>query len=229
MTDRENRKISLHVVRRLPRYYRFFSEVSKKGEKGISSLEIGRRMGFTPSQVRQDFNCFGGFGQQGYGYNVEQLRREMREILNIDKRISAILVGVGNLGRALHGFISGGSYGISITGLFDINPKIASQVTPKIKIRNITELEEFCGVNKPEIAILCIPGNNAQQMAERLAKLGIKGFWNFSQADLMLPETVFVENVHLGDSLLTLNYLVNNLNTEKDVIVYEGEDTDEDI
>lgn len=206
MSEREDRKISLHVIRRLPRYLRFLSNITEQGINRISSLEIGRQMRLAPSQVRQDFNYFGGFGQQGYGYNVSQLQNKIHEILQIDECLPAVLIGVGNLGSAIYGFILNGSYGISLIGLFDKDPAGAAIKIPGIKVLDISGLEAFCQKHKPETAILCIPEEGAQSVAERLAALGIKGIWNFSQADLRLPDRVLVENVHLGDSLLTLGF-----------------------
>ncbi len=211
------RDVSLPVVRRLPRYYRFLTNLKKGGIQRISSLEIARRMGLTASQIRQDLNCFGGFGQQGYGYNVDQLTEEIEKILYLDERLPAILIGVGNLGRALMGYLSYEARGISLVGLFDQSPRNIAEINPDIEVMNINQLESFCSEHKPVVAILCIPETNAQTMAERLVQLGIKGFWNFSHVDLRLDDSISVENVHLGDSLMTLGFQVHTkeLETQK--------------
>jgi len=205
---KQNESVSLLVVRRLPRYYRFLTELKKSGIVRISSKELAKRMGLTASQIRQDLNCFGGFGQQGYGYNVDQLSDEIERILFLDSRMPAILIGVGNLGRAISSFLYEAK-GVKLIGLFDKNPKSVSEQNPDLDVMSINRLEEFCTQHKPQIAILCIPSEHAQQMASRLVELGIKGFWNFSQVDLHVDPTVSVENVHLGDSLMTLGFNVH--------------------
>lgn len=206
--QQKKREVSLPVVRRLPRYYRFLTGLKKSGILRISSIEIARQMGLTASQIRQDLNCFGGFGQQGYGYNVDQLTSEIEKILFLNDRLPAILIGVGNLGRALMGYLSYEAKGISLIGLFDQSPKNIAEINPDIEVRNISLLEDFCKKNNPKLAILCIPESGAQQMAERLVELGIVGFWNFSHVDLRLDDNISVENVHLGDSLMTLGFQV---------------------
>ncbi len=205
---KQNDSVSLLVVRRLPRYYRFLTELKKSGIVRISSKELAKRMGLTASQIRQDLNCFGGFGQQGYGYNVDQLSDEIERILYLDVNMPAIMIGVGNLGRALSGFLFEAK-GIKLIGLFDKNPKTIIDLNPDLNVMGITKLDEFCERYKPQIAILCIPSEHAQQMASRLVSLGIKGFWNFSHVDLHLDPSICVENVHLGDSLMTLGFNVH--------------------
>ncbi len=201
-------EVSLPVVRRLPRYYRFLSELKKSGIVRISSKELARQMELTASQIRQDLNCFGGFGQQGYGYNVCQLAAEIERILYLDNRLPAIMIGVGNLGRALTSFLYEAK-GINLIGLFDKNPKAVLETSPDLSVMPVGELEDFCRLNKPVIGILCIPGERAQSMADRLVALGIRGLWNFSHIELRLPDSVNVENVHLGDSIMTLGFKVN--------------------
>jgi len=213
MTAKAKQEVSLAVVRRLPRYYRFLKNLRNSGINRISSLEIARRMGLTASQIRQDLNCFGGFGQQGYGYNVEQLKNEIEKILFLQDRLPAILIGVGNLGRALVGYLSNEAQGISLIGLFDLNPKGISEINPEISVMSIAALESFCSEHKPKLAILCIPENNAQALAEKLVGFGVSGFWNFSHVDLRLDESVTVENVHLGDSLMTLGFQMHTKQT----------------
>ncbi len=200
--------VSLPVVRRLPRYYRFLSELKKSGIVRISSKELARQMNLTASQIRQDLNCFGGFGQQGYGYNVDQLASEIERILCLDSNLPTILIGVGNLGRALSSFLFEAK-GIKLIGLFDKTPKNVTDQNPELEVMSTSRLDEFCAANKPVLAILCIPSEHAQAMAEKLVSLGIRGFWNFSHVDLRLSDNISVENVHLTDSLMTLCYNTN--------------------
>lgn len=203
--------ISNSVIKRLPRYYRFLGELKALGMTRISSKELSERMGLTASQIRQDLNCFGGFGQQGYGYNIEILQSEIGRILGIDRPKSTILIGMGNLGRAVTMHINFESKGFRLTGLFDSKESLVGQVVKNLPIRSTSTLDEFCRENLPEVAILCIPKNAARDISEQLVNLGIKGFWNFSHYDLALnhPE-VMVENMHFGDSLMTLSYKLDN-------------------
>lgn len=203
--------ISNSVIKRLPRYYRFLGELKNAGMTRISSRELSERMGLTASQIRQDLNCFGGFGQQGYGYNIEFLQTEIAKILGIDRQKSAILVGMGNLGRAVTLHINFESKGFRLVGLFDSKESLVGQVVKNLPIRSTATLDEFCRENLPEVAILCIPKNAAKGISDQLVKLGIKGFWNFSHYDLSLEHPdVTVENVHFGDSLMTLSYRLTN-------------------
>ena len=212
----KNDGVSLPVVRRLPRYYRYFSGLKKSGIIRISSKELAQQMELTASQIRQDLNCFGGFGQQGYGYNVNQLADEIEKILFLDNRLPAILIGVGNLGRALTSFLYEAK-GIDLIGLFDKVPKSVHDSNPELNVMPVTMLEDFCKNNKPVVGILCIPSEHAQAMAEKLVSLGIRGLWNFSHVDLKLDRSVEVENVHLGDSIMTLGFKVNtNLLQERE-------------
>lgn len=205
--------ISTPVIRRLPRYYRFLGELKAQGITRISSGELSRRMGLTASQVRQDFNCFGEFGQQGYGYNVELLQSEIGDILGLNRLRNAILIGVGNLGKAVAQHIRFNSFGFQLIGLFEERESLIGQMVKNIPIRSVKDLDEFCRENHPELAVLCIPKEGAQSITEQLIKLGIKGFWNFSHYDITLnyPD-VQVENVHFSDSLMTLSYKLNNNN-----------------
>lgn len=208
--------VSIPVMRRLPRYYRFLAELRSNGIERISSKDLAARMQLTASQIRQDLNCFGGFGQQGYGYNISQLTSEIEKILFLDTKIPTILIGVGNLGRALSGYVAYEAKGVSLIGLFDKNPRDAMSITSDLEVQPITKLDNFCTEHHPELAILCIPGERAQQLAEKLVSLGIKGFWNFTHVDLRLPSNVTVENVHLGDSLMALGFMLNTeLQNEK--------------
>ena len=203
--------ISDSVIKRLPRYYRFLGELKALGMTRISSRELSERMGLTASQIRQDLNCFGGFGQQGYGYNIELLQSEIARILGIDAPKNAILIGVGNLGKAITMHIGFETKGFRLIGLFDCKESLIGQMIKNLPVRNITTLDEFCRENLPEAAFLCIPKKAAVQISDQLVRLGIKGFWNFSHYDLALkyPE-IKVENVHFGDSLMTLSYRLHN-------------------
>lgn len=208
-----NNMVSNSVIKRLPRYYRFLGELKAFGVSRISSRELSERMGLTASQIRQDLNCFGGFGQQGYGYNVDILREEIGHILGLDKLKSTILIGTGNLGRAVTRHINFESMGFRLTGLFDSKESLVGQVIKNIPVRSISTLDEFCRENLPTVAILCIPKKSAMALAKQLVDLGIKGVWNFSHYDLAFnfPD-LKVENVHFGDSLMTLSYRLNNEN-----------------
>lgn len=210
---KDNITVSPPVVRRLPRYYRFLSELKKSGIVRISSKELASQMGLTASQIRQDLNCFGGFGQQGYGYNVDQLSAEIERILFLDERLPAVLVGVGNLGRALTSYLYDAK-GVQLIGLFDKNPRSIADINPELEVMGVGRMDEFCAEHKPKIAILCIPGENAQQMANKLVSLGVKGFWNFSHVDLRLDDSICVENMHLGDSLMALGFNVHTKNPD---------------
>lgn len=207
--------ISNSVIRRLPRYYRFLGELEDQGISKISSRELSERMHLTASQIRQDLNCFGGFGQQGYGYNVSELRKEIAHILGVDKRKKTILIGAGNLGTALAVHINFSKNGCDLIGIFDSNKKIVGNPLGKLTITDIDDLEEFCKKNNPEIAVLCIPKAVTKDIVDRLMGLGVMSFWNFSHYDINVEHNnIIVENVHLGDSLMTLSYGVNN-NLEK--------------
>lgn len=207
----KNGKISNSVIRRLPRYYRFLGELQEEGITKISSGELSQRMKLTASQIRQDLNCFGGFGQQGYGYNVSELRDEIGAIIGIDKRLNAILVGAGNLGKAVALHLDFENCGCKLIGVFDSNPNLSNTALGHMKILSTSLLDSFCKNNKPQIAILCIPKESAKELCDKLLGLGVRSFWNFSHYDLNLDyEDIIVENVHLGDSLLTLTYRTNN-------------------
>lgn len=206
-----NNGISNSVIKRLPRYYRFLGELKSLGFSRISSRELSERMGLTASQIRQDLNCFGGFGQQGYGYNIEILQSEISKILGLDRPKSTILIGMGNLGRAVTMHINFEAKGFRLIGLFDSKESLVGQVVKNLPIRSTELLDEFCRENRPETAVLCIPKEAAEDISEQLVKLGVKGFWNFSHYDLALKHPdLKVENVHFGDSLMTLSYRLNN-------------------
>lgn len=204
--------ISNSVIRRLPRYYRFLGELEHNGYVRISSRELSEKMGLTASQIRQDFNCFGEFGQQGYGYNVSDLRIEIGKILGLDQQTPMILLGAGNLGKAIASHIDFRNKGFDLIGAFDVNPDIIGKEIGELKVRSTDELSTFCSENKPVAAILCVPMNAAEKLANSLIECGIKAFWNFTHYDLKVTHKgIAVENVHLGDSLTTLSYGLNNL------------------
>jgi len=207
-----NKQVSISVIRRLPRYYRFLGELLKNGIHRISSRELSSRMGLTASQIRQDLNCFGGFGQQGYGYNVEALYGEIAHILGLDQNYKTILIGVGNLGRAVANHMTFDGRGYSLIGLFDSNEKIVGEVVRNITVMDMNQMEDFCIKNKPDVAILCTPREATQRIADKLVELGVRGFWNYSHYDINMKHPhVAVENVHLGDSLMTLCYKVKDI------------------
>ncbi|WKV09808.1 redox-sensing transcriptional repressor Rex [Thermoanaerobacterium sp. CMT5567-10] len=201
--------VPMPVIRRLPRYHRYLEELLKNDVKRISSRELSEKMGVTASQIRQDLNNYGGFGQQGYGYNVEELYNTLTRILGLDKTYSTIIIGAGNLGQAIANYTNFERTGFNLKGIFDVNPRLFGLKIRDIEIMDVELLEDFLSKNKIDIAILCIPKGNSQIMADRLVKAGIKAIWNFSPIDLKVPDDVILENVHLSDSLLTLSYRLN--------------------
>lgn len=200
--------ISISVIKRLPRYYRFLQHLKENGIVRISSKELADKMGLTASQIRHDFNCFGGFGQQGYGYNVPELYGKIGDILGLNIERKTILIGAGNLGKAVCNKIFSVNSGFKLIGIFDKNEAICGNIIRGIPVRNIDYIENFCIDNRPVCAVVCIPSNDMKELTDLLIKLGIKSFWNFSNYDIAMahPE-VLVENVHLTDSLMTLGYL----------------------
>ncbi len=204
--------VSELVINRLPRYHRFLGELINKGMTRISSRELSERMGLTASQIRQDLNCFGGFGQQGYGYHIEMLYNEIGRILGLDKPTRTILIGAGNLGRAVASHMSFEAKGFKLIGIFDKKEALKGQIIKGIPIRHVDDLDDFCKENLPTCAILCINSTEAEGICNTLTHLGIKGFWNFSHYDLSVNHPdIAVENVHLGDSLMKLSYGIKNL------------------
>ena len=203
--------ISMSVVRRLPRYYRFFCELRDSGVARISSGNLAERMGVTASQIRQDLNCFGEFGQQGYGYPVDRLCDALRNILGFNSTRGTILIGLGNLGRAVVNHMDFKGKGLPLIGVFDDAPTLVGTEVGGFTVHSTKELEAFCAEYHPSVAALCIPKEAAKDLSERLIALGIQAFWNFSHYDISVkhPEVV-VENVHLGDSLMTLSYLLEH-------------------
>lgn len=207
----DKNEISISVIKRLPRYYRFLENLKDNGIVRISSKELAERMGLTASQIRHDFNCFGGFGQQGYGYNVPELYGKIGEILRVNSETKTILIGAGNLGKAVASKIFTRSSGFKLVGIFDKNEAICGRIIQGIPVRHINYLENFCIDNSPVCAVICIPSNDMKELTDLLCRLNIKSFWNFSNYDISMahPE-VLVENVHLTDSLMTLSYLTNS-------------------
>ena len=210
-----NDGVSISVIKRLPRYYRFLGELKENGVVRISSKDLSEKMGFTASQIRQDLNCFGGFGQQGYGYNIESLYNEIGNILGVNSNRKAILIGAGNLGKAVALHMSFEQRGFNVIGVFDRNKALSGQMLRGLPIRHTDGLYDFCKDNSPTVAVLCSPSAAAKELAPQLVELGIKGFWNFSHYDLKLNNpTIIVENVHLGDSLMTLAYCMHHRDEE---------------
>lgn len=206
-----HKKISGAVIKRLPRYYRYLGELMESGVSRISSNELSNRMKVTASQIRQDLNNFGGFGQQGYGYNVAYLYEEIGKILGIDVKHRMVFVGAGNLGQALVNYKDFEKRGFQIMGIFDNNKKLIGKRVGGFDVISSDELETFIIDNRIEIAALTIPKEAAKETADRLVKAGIKAIWNFAPTDLHVPEQVVVENVHLSESLMRLSYkLANN-------------------
>ncbi len=203
----QEKAISQAVIRRMPRYYRYLGELLEDGVERISSNDLSLRMNVTASQIRQDLNNFGGFGQQGYGYNVKYLYEEIGKILGLNQRHNIIVIGVGNLGQALANYVKFEKLGFVIIGLFDVNPALEGMSVRGIKVRMIDELETFCAENKVDIAALTMPKEKADAIANQLVDLGIHAIWNFAHVDLkLIDRDVVVENVHLSDSLMQLSY-----------------------
>lgn len=202
----EEREISKAVIKRLPRYYRYLGEILESGVERISSSELSDRMHVTASQIRQDLNNFGGFGQQGYGYNVAYLYEEIGKILGLDKQHNIIIVGGGNLGQALANYINFERQGFVIKGIFDVNPVLKGLSVRGIEIHMLDDLESFIKEEEIQIAALTLPKSKAAEMADLLVEYGIKAIWNFAHLDLHVPEDVIVENVHLSESLMQLSY-----------------------
>ena len=201
----KSKKISMSVVRRLPRYYRFLLELKNNGIYRISSQALAEKMGASASQIRQDLNCFGGFGQQGYGYDVPKLFDELSSILGLDSRYSAVLLGAGNLGRAILNHVDFASRDFELKAVFDKNPEIIGTSINGIAVRDVDSLAEYCQSHKVDAAFLCLPKDSAEQVADILYQCGVRGFWNFSHYDLSMKYgDVVTENVHLNDSLMTL-------------------------
>ena len=208
------REISQAVISRLPRYFRYLGDLKDQGVERISSQELSGIMNVTASQIRQDFNNFGGFGQQGYGYNVEYLYQEIGRLLGLDKSHHLIIIGAGNLGQALANYMNFARRGFIFTGIFDVNPGLYGQKIRGIEVRPMEELAEFVQKNNVDIAVLTIPKSEAIRVSEQLVTVGIKAIWNFAHVDLQVPGGVQVENVHLSDSLMKLSYMLERYEQE---------------
>ena len=202
----EQRKISRAVISRLPRYYRYLGDLLEAGVERISSSDLSKKMHVTASQIRQDLNNFGGFGQQGYGYNVKYLYTEIGKILGLDRCHNFIIIGAGNLGQALANYASFERSGFILKSLFDVNPRLEGVTIRGIPVRMVDELEDFLKNNDIEIAALTLPKSKAIEVSDILVDNGVKGIWNFAHTDLSLPKDVVVENVHLSDTLMKLSY-----------------------
>lgn len=205
------KKVPSAVVGRLPRYLRYIRELMDNGETRVSSSDLSVKMNLTASQVRQDFNSFGGFGQQGYGYRINKLYGGLKEILGLNLKYHLIVLGCGNLGQALINYQGFEDLGFYISAAFDINPKIIGMSIRGIEVYDIDRVGEYISKNKVDVAILTLPRNQAAKEADMLVGCGIKGIWNFAPIDLEMPNDVAVENVHLTDSLMTLIYRLNEL------------------
>lgn len=201
--------ISQAVINRLPRYFRYLGDLKAQGIERVSSQELSRLMRVTASQIRQDFNHFGGFGQQGYGYNVEYLYVEIGKILGLDRQHHLILIGAGNLGQAIANYMNFEKRGFIITGIFDRNHELIGKKVRGIEIMPMEQMSSFLATNDVDIAVLTIPKAGAITVAKQLAECGIRGIWNFAHVDLEVPEHVLVENVHLSDSLMKLSYNIS--------------------
>ena len=204
----EHKEISKAVIQRLPRYYRYLEDLMDQGIERISSGDLSRRMHLTASQIRQDLNNFGGFGQQGYGYNVFNLHEEIAKILKIDQVHTMIIVGAGHLGLALSNYTNFRKRGFDIKGVFDNNPKVIGQEAGGVKVSPMSEMKDIVEKNHIRLAALCIPKDAAVKIVDELISYGVSGFWNFAHVDLEVPEHVVVENVHLSESLMRLSYRV---------------------
>lgn len=210
----ESRDISQAVIRRLPRYYRYLGELLENGVERISSNDLSKRMKVTASQIRQDLNNFGGFGQQGYGYNVKYLYTEIGKILGLEEDHNIVIIGAGNLGQALANYAAFEKRGFILRGIFDVNPRLQGVSIRGVPIRMMEELKDFVKENDVEIAVLTIPKEKAIEVANMLVENGVRAIWNFAHTDLNLPENIIVENVHLSESLMQLSYNISRYNEE---------------
>ena len=204
------KKVSMAVIRRLPKYHRYLADLLDKEVYRISSKELSELIGFTASQIRQDLNNFGGFGQQGYGYNVEELYNELSKILGLDKSYNTIILGAGNLGQALANYSGFRRSGFKVKALFDINPRLVGIKIQDLEVMDVEKMEEFIKEEDITIAVICTPKEKAQESANKLIEYGIKGIWNFAPMDITVPENIKVEEVNLSESLYVLSYMLND-------------------
>lgn len=206
----KKKNISMAVIKRMPKYYRHLAELLRNDVDRISSKELSEKIGFTASQIRQDFNNFGGFGQQGYGYNVRELFTETGKILGLDRSYKTIIIGAGNIGQAIANYTRFDKFGFDLEAIFDANPKLFGLRIRDVEIHDIETIGEYLEKNPVDIGIIAVPTSVAQKSVDLLVKNGIKGIWNFAPTDIQVPEDVALESVHLSDSLLTLVYLMND-------------------
>ena len=211
--NEEKLSVSPAVIRRLPRYFRYLRELIREGRLRISSGELSAMMHVTASQIRQDLNCFGGFGQQGYGYNVNYLYTKICELLGVGAGLQAIIVGAGDLGRALVRSSMFEKRGVDIVAMFDVNPNLIGKEVGGVLVHDVRELEAFCERYPVDMAVLTLPKDRVEEMAGRLLSAKVRGFWNFTgkELDAVEAEGIIVENVHLGDSLMILDYKLSGL------------------
>ncbi len=208
-------KVSNNVIRRMPRYLRRLDELAEQGINRVSSSELGQQLGLTPSQIRQDFSCFGEFGQQGYGYNVTALREEIARILGMDRGYSAVLIGVGNIGRALMDNFCFSAWGCNLLCAFDVDSGIIGKELNGIPVRSMDDLPDFLKSNSVDLAVLAVPNDSAKKVTEILTDNGIEAIWNFTNVDVAAPESsLIVENLHFSDSLLSLTYYISDKKDE---------------
>lgn len=208
----KKKNISMAVIKRLPKYHRYLAELLRNDVDRISSKELSERIGFTASQIRQDLNCFGDFGQQGYGYNVQELYNQISIILGLAKEYKTVIIGAGNLGQAIANYTFFQNMGFKLYGIFDRNPKLIGLKIRDIEVKDIDYLEQFLKEESIDVGILCVPKDNAQLVSNVLTQNGVNGIWNFAPVDINVSDNIVVENVHLSDSLFTLSYLLNDRN-----------------
>lgn len=208
-------KVSNAIIRRLPRYRRYLGHLQKRGIKKVSSGELSELIGYTASQIRQDFNTFGEFGQQGYGYSVDYLYKEINKILGLDREYKTVIVGVGNLGQAITNYTYYYKIGFNIMGLFDANPEIIGTSKNDVLVRNVEDLTDFCLKEGVDIGIICVNRENAQGVADKLVAGKVKGIWNFAPIDLEIPKEIALESVHLSDSLHALSFMIKSMEAKK--------------
>ena len=207
--DRTKEHISNAVIARLPRYYRYLGKLIESGTERISSAELSRMMNVTASQIRQDLNNFGGFGQQGYGYNVKNLHHEIGKILGLERTYTMVIIGAGNLGKALANYVKFEERGFRIISLFDQDPALEGKMVREIPVRMTNQLDSFLQKNPVDIAAFTLPASGAEELCPVIVKNKVKAIWNFAHTDLDVPEDVIVENVHLSESLMQLSYWIN--------------------
>lgn len=210
----QRHRVSNAIIRRLPRYRRYLGYLQTKGIKKISSSELSELIGYTASQIRQDLNTFGEFGQQGYGYEVDNLYKEINHILGLDREYRTVVIGVGNLGQAITNYTYYYKIGFNIVGLFDVNPNIIGNVINDVEVMDVANLEEYLRNEKIDIGVICVNRENAQAVADKLVEGGVKGIWNFAPIDIEVPENVALESVHLSDSLHALSFMIKSKTEE---------------